>query len=172
MYGLSIAAHSTNIAHLCTSFITHLIACPKYPPMSSGSNTKLPYFITYALHRTKLHSLVTSVALVLLQCLKACFPTAHGLSGHHLFLSAFMITSKVICNDTYSNNSWSIIGQGMFQLHKINQMEHEMCQYLDWELNVESSTLKGFEDMVLLALGHTQYMSFKKMSTDIERYSS
>jgi hypothetical protein len=29
------------------------------------------------------------------------------------------------------NKSWSIVGQGMFQL---NQMEQEMCQYLDWEL--------------------------------------
>jgi hypothetical protein len=27
-------------------------------------------------------------------------------------------------------------------------MEREMCQYLDWELNVEPSTLKEFEDMV------------------------
>jgi Cyclin, N-terminal domain len=59
-----------------------------------------------------------------------------------------MIASKVICDDTYSNKSWSIVGQGMFQLREINQMEREMCQYLDWELNVEPSTLKEFEDMV------------------------
>ena len=42
-----------------------------------------------------------------------------------------MITSKVICDDTYSNKSWSIVGQGMFQLSEINQMEREMCQYLE-----------------------------------------
>ncbi|KZP03778.1 hypothetical protein FIBSPDRAFT_1014497 [Athelia psychrophila] len=30
-----------------------------------------------------------------------------------------------------------IVGQGMFQLREVNQMEREMCQYLDWELNVE-----------------------------------
>ncbi|KIM71483.1 hypothetical protein PILCRDRAFT_17032 [Piloderma croceum F 1598] len=36
---------------------------------------------------------------------------------------------------------------GMFQLQEINQMECEMCQYLDWELNVEPPTLKEFEDM-------------------------
>jgi hypothetical protein len=59
-----------------------------------------------------------------------------------------MIASKVICDDTYSNKSWSIVGQGMFQLREVNQMEREMCQYLDWELNVEPSTLKEFEDMV------------------------
>ena len=116
--------------------------------MSSGSNMKLPYFIAYALHRTKLHSSVTSAALVLLQYLKARFPTARGSSGHRLFLSAFMIASKVMCDDTYSNKSWLIVGQGMFQLREISKMEREICQCLDWELNVEPGTLKGFEDMV------------------------
>ena len=148
VYGLSIAAHPTNTARLCTGFITRLIACPEYPPTSSGSNTKLPYFIACALHRTKLHSSVTSAALVLLQYLKARFPTARGSSGHRLFLSAFMIASKVMCDDTYSNKSWLIVGQGMFQLREISKMEREICQCLDWELNVEPGTLKGFEDMV------------------------
>ena len=73
---------------------------------------------------------------------------ARGSLGYRLFVSAFMIASKVICDDTYSNKSWSIIGQGMLQLREINQMEREMCQYLDWELSVEPGTLKEFEDMV------------------------
>jgi len=46
---------------------------------------------------------------------------------------------------TYSNKSWSIVAQGMFQLREINQMEREMCQYLEWELNVDPATLKEFE---------------------------
>ncbi|EPQ55679.1 hypothetical protein GLOTRDRAFT_138505 [Gloeophyllum trabeum ATCC 11539] len=33
-----------------------------------------------------------------------------------------MIVSKVICDDTYSNKSWCIMGQGMFVLREINQM--------------------------------------------------
>ncbi|KAI9442101.1 hypothetical protein BJY52DRAFT_1194778 [Lactarius psammicola] len=32
---------------------------------------------------------------------------------------AFMLASKIICNDTYSNKSWCIIGQGMFALQEI-----------------------------------------------------
>ena len=69
----------------------------------------------------KLHSSVTFATLVLLQHLKACFPMACGLSGHHLFISAFIIASKVICDDTYSNKSWSIVRQGIFQLREIYQ---------------------------------------------------
>ena len=59
-----------------------------------------------------------------------------------------MIASKVICDNTYSNKSWSIVRQGMFQLQElqeINQMEWEMCQYLDWELNIKPSMLKEFK---------------------------
>ena len=37
---------------------------------------------------------------------------------------------KVICNNTYSNKLWFIIGQKMFTLRKINQIECEMCLYL------------------------------------------
>ena len=38
--------------------------------------------------------------------------------------------------------------QGMFQLWEINQMEREMCQYLEWELNANPITLREFEDMI------------------------
>ncbi|KAG1785725.1 uncharacterized protein HD556DRAFT_1450479 [Suillus plorans] len=75
-------------------------------------------------------------------------PTAWGSSGHRLFISAFMLASKVICDSTYSNKSWSIVAQGMFQLREINQMECKMYQYLEWELNVDPVTLREFEDMV------------------------
>lgn len=71
-------------------------------------------------------------ALVLLQFLITC-----DSSGLRLFISAPTATSKVIYNNTYSNTSWSIVGQCMFQLREISQMEHEMCQYLDWGLNIE-----------------------------------
>ncbi|KAG2363385.1 hypothetical protein BDR07DRAFT_1450747 [Suillus spraguei] len=128
-------------------FITHLLTCPEYPPLSSNSQVKLPHFIAYALHHTKLHTSVTFAALVLFQQLKAHFPTAQGSSSHCLFISAFMLASKVICDNTYSNKSWSIIAQGMFQLQEINQMEHKMCQYLEWELNVDPVTYVEFEDM-------------------------
>ncbi|KAJ7818185.1 hypothetical protein B0H14DRAFT_3089563 [Mycena olivaceomarginata] len=136
------------IAQLSGRFITHLFACPPFPPQSTHSQAKLPYFIAYALHRTKLHQSVTYAALVLLQRLKARFPTARGSSGHRLFISAFMIASKVICDDTYSNKSWSIVAQGMFTLREINQMEREMCNYLDWELTVDNPILSSFEAMV------------------------
>jgi hypothetical protein len=132
-------------AKLCQRFVTHLFACPDYPPQSSspGPAPSLGMFVAYALHTS-----VTFASLYLLQRLKQRFPAARGSSGHRLFLSAFMIASKVICDDTYSNKSWSIVGQGMFALREVNQMEREMCAYLDWELNVEPACLAEFERSV------------------------
>ncbi|OJT02149.1 hypothetical protein TRAPUB_7392 [Trametes pubescens] len=60
-----------------------------------------------------------------------------------------MIASKVICDDTYSNKSWSIVGKGMFALREIiNQMEREMRSYLEWQLNIEPHTRLEFEQKV------------------------
>ncbi|KAI6020408.1 hypothetical protein BKA83DRAFT_647724, partial [Pisolithus microcarpus] len=83
-------------------------------------------FIAYPPRRMKLHPSVAFTALVLPQRLKARFPTARGSSSHRLFISAFMLASKVICNDTCSNKSWSVVARGMFQLQEINQMEREI----------------------------------------------
>lgn len=59
-----------------------------------------------------------------------------------------MISSKVICDDTYSNQSWGIVAQKMFALKEINQMEREMCGYLEWNLNVGGEEVVAFEQSV------------------------
>jgi hypothetical protein len=137
-----------HLAKIAARFITHLFACPDYPPSSTHAHAKLPFFIAYALHRTKLHPSVMFASLILLQRLKARFPSARGSSGHRLFISAFMISSKVMCDDTYSNKSWSVVAQGMFNLREINQMEREMCNYLEWELTAANPMLSSFETAV------------------------
>jgi len=64
-----------------------------------------------------------------------------------------MIASKVVCDDTYSNKSWAIVGQHMFSLKEINQMEREMCGYLEWMLKIEPVELKAFTDTVKMQYG-------------------
>ncbi|KAF9243717.1 hypothetical protein BU15DRAFT_9222, partial [Melanogaster broomeanus] len=61
---------------------------------------------------------------------------------------SFTLASKVICDDTYSNKSCSIVSQGMSQLREINQMDKEMCQYLKWELSEALVTPKEFEVII------------------------
>ena len=123
----------------------HLFACPKCPT-SSVSNMIHLYFTMYTFHQTKLHSSVMFTTLVLLQRLKAIFPTAHSLSGHHLFTSPFMFTSQAICDSTFSKESkfvWSSV-QACSSLGRSTRWSMR-C---DWELNVELGTIKNLEDMV------------------------
>jgi hypothetical protein len=56
-----------------------------------------------------------------------------------------MIASKVLCDETYSNQSWGIVAQDMFVLKELNQMEREMCGYLEWNLNVLGEEVIEFE---------------------------
>ena len=77
--------------------------------MSPSPSQPLTNFIAYALHRTHLHSSAIFAALYLLHRLRARFPAAWGTSGHRSFISASMIASKVICDDTYSNKFWSVV---------------------------------------------------------------
>jgi hypothetical protein len=123
-------------ARMSSRFIRATFQCPDLPPATNPPTIQptLAHFIAYALYRTRLPHFVTLVALVYLQRLKHRYPSAKGSSGHRLFISAFMIASKVVCDDTYSNQSWCIVGQKMFALKEMNQMEREMCGYLDWQL--------------------------------------
>jgi len=124
---------------------SHPVVLPPPALPSTTPTPQLDHFIAYTLHQMQLHQSVTFAALYLLQCLKAQFPAAKGSSGHQLFISAFMLSSKIICNNTYSNKSWCIVGQGMFALQEINQMEWEMCSYLEWQLNIDPSSVPKLE---------------------------
>lgn len=152
---------------LCARFITSLFQCPNIPTATApGAPTPtLAHFVAYALHRTRLPSIVTFAALLLLQRLKIRFPAARGSSGHRLFISAFMIASKVICDDTYSNQSWGIVAQKMFALKEINQMEREMCGYLEWNLNVGGDEVLDFEARIRAEHGPNAVMAPKAASS-------
>lgn len=145
-----------DLSKMCGRFIGALFSCPNVPMFLNGSipgNGSAPcpplaHFIAYAIHRTRLPEVVVFTSLFLLARLKERFPAARGSSGHRLFISAFMIASKVICDDTYSNKSWCIVGQNLYTLKEVNQMEREMCSYLEWLLHVEAPELESFTQRV------------------------
>lgn len=144
-----------DLSKMCGRFIGALFSCPSVPMFANtgmaGAATSCPplaHFIAYAIHRTRLPEVVVFTALFLLARLKERFPAARGSSGHRLFISAFMIASKVVCDDTYSNKSWCIVGQNLYTLKEVNQMEREMCSYLEWILHVEATELETFSQRV------------------------
>jgi hypothetical protein len=60
-------------------------------------------------------------------------------------------------DSAYSNKSCqSIVAKGMFSLREVNQMEREMCNYLEWELTVDEPILVNFESKVTVDFASTQ----------------
>lgn len=108
-------------------------------------NPSLEHFIAYSLYRACQPLEVTIAALILLRRLKSRFPAARGSSGHRLFITTFIISSKLLCDDVYSSRSWAVVAQNLFTLGQLSQMEREMCAYLEWDLGVEEAELGLFE---------------------------
>lgn len=143
------------ISSLAARFVTRQYHCPaitpeNLPAMSPGQGRMPPtppaldHFISYAILRTQVPEIVVYASLFLLQRLKARYPRVKCTSGHRVFIAAFMLASKVICDENYSNKSYCVVAQGMFSLPELNKMEREMCSYLDWQLNVDHTVLGDF----------------------------
>ncbi|KAF8263567.1 hypothetical protein EI94DRAFT_1875857 [Lactarius quietus] len=82
------------------------------PPVGSSYSLCTPSYLSPSLRHFR-SSLPPSAP-------EGTLPCCGGYSGHQLFISAFMLASKIICDDTYSNKSWCIVGQGLFALREIN----------------------------------------------------
>src|ERR1700761_3845022 len=62
-----------------------------------------PKFIAYAFHCTRLPSSVAYHSLFLLSCLNSRYLTASCAFSQCLFLTEYMLSLTVICDDIYSN---------------------------------------------------------------------
>lgn len=153
-----VAAHDRYYGHrafaqIAERFIMALFGCPHdsmaSTPDSPTSSTearapRLAYFVAYALYRTRLPMLISYHALLLLKRLKTRYPVARGSSGHRLYISAFMLASKMVCDDSYNNKSWTVVCQNLFTLREVNQMERELLGYLDLHINATAEEISEF----------------------------
>ncbi|KAI0807002.1 hypothetical protein C8Q74DRAFT_1225376 [Fomes fomentarius] len=152
-----------HIAKLSSRFLIHLFACPLLHPDTSTRQIAIPKlqladFIAHTLSTARLHTSLAFAALYLLQRLKARFPAARGSSGHRLFISAFIIASKVYSDDAYSNKLWSHLTHPLFPLREINQMERDLCARLQWQLLIDPYALQQFERQVRRDFDHQSYL--------------
>lgn len=123
--------------------ITALFSCPDvHSPPANGSNPHRSPANPRRLHRLCLapHSprpvrhLLRSLPPLASNGSIPCYPRLLGSSslylsssGHRLFISAFMIPSKVLRDDANSNKSWWVVGLGMFSLREIDHTEGKAC---------------------------------------------
>lgn len=139
------------LASMTEVFLTRLFQCPPTSTAAhssqkhgSSSAPALAEFTAYLLTRTRLSVNCLFVALFYLNKLKQRFPQAKGSSGHRLILSALIVSQKFVNDDTYNNKTWSTVATGVFTLQEINQMERELCAFLEWKLWVKRDELESF----------------------------
>ncbi|KAF5311185.1 hypothetical protein D9611_012997 [Ephemerocybe angulata] len=101
-------------------------ACSLLRHMKSKSFSDLLTHVSYALRHAALDSSVAFGSLVLIDRLKLRLGNLGGYSGHRLFIVAYMIASKVLCDSVYWNKGWCSIFKGNYKLQDLNQMEREM----------------------------------------------
>lgn len=82
----------------------------------------------------------------LLRRLKFRHPSSRGMSGHRLYLAAYIIAAKFMWDESYTNKSWKVIARNVFPLSEINEMELEMCRYLGWKIKIDSIPYLRFAD--------------------------
>ncbi|KIM38941.1 hypothetical protein M413DRAFT_12546 [Hebeloma cylindrosporum] len=142
---------------LAARFITHLFLPPDCPlDLVHVRFTNLVAFVEFVLDRTQMHPAVTYGALILLQRLRAYDPsTPHETSKslYGLFLTAFILSCKAMCDELYSSSSWFWVSGDMFTLTQVNDMEKKMCKSLDWDLNVDDPILANFTRAVVSDFG-------------------
>jgi len=61
------------------------------------------------------------------------------ISIYNIIMTCILVSYKFLCDDTYSNKYCALIG-GM-SLQELNQFEILLLKILDWDLNVEISSL-------------------------------
>lgn len=137
------------ISTFSTSVIQALFP-PSNPTVIDESSSRLKRipdlvdFIAHALYRTRLAESIVYSSLLLLTRLKQLYPSARGTpsSPHRLFLSSLILASKMSMDDTYTNKTWVIVGQHLFELEEVNRMERELFGFLNSNVYITKDELE------------------------------
>lgn len=122
--------------------------CQSLAPPSTTQTLHLDHFISYTM---SLHASVIFANLYLLQHLKLeVNPEAKGSSGHCLFISSFMFTSKIICDDTYSR---SVMYRIMLPLNGQNQI----CWIWSLSVLVHPDSIHHYRFKSMFSLPHEPF---------------
>ena len=98
--------------------------------------------------RTRISLKTLILALFYLERLKSLHPMCKGSEGsaHRLFLSALIVASKMLYDDTFHNLSWAQVS--LFPLEEINKMEMEFLYFLGYRLHVDKREFDLFVEQV------------------------
>ncbi|KAJ3212623.1 hypothetical protein HDU82_008845 [Entophlyctis luteolus] len=117
--------------------------CPIINPLSPPP--PLHQFISKLMKRTQLSHSTLLHALFLLQKLRCLHPTLKSprtlsFMSHRLFLGALIVSAKVLYDDTYDNQAWRAVAQGVcITVADVNRLESEFLGALKYDAGASIS---------------------------------
>jgi hypothetical protein len=133
-------------ANLCGRFIQHHFP-PQYGTVHPSLETHLSTYITSVLLSAPFNDTILFGALYLLFRLRArlaaTMPNLPS-SGRRLFLTALILSTKILCERTFRMEKWVRISGGAFPQAELIKMERQMIAALDWDLHIDLDCLVRF----------------------------
>ncbi|KAM0750998.1 hypothetical protein T439DRAFT_325155 [Meredithblackwellia eburnea MCA 4105] len=128
-------------------------------PSLKRQDRSFKQFVAYVLYRTQLPSTILYHSLLLLTRLhiryptSRCSPQVHN-SPHRLFLSSYILSSKMNMDNTYHNTDWKILGKHAMHPAEVMLGERELFAFLGWSAHVKKEELDDFINRVVVPFEH------------------
>ncbi|KAF9004378.1 hypothetical protein BDQ17DRAFT_1241261, partial [Cyathus striatus] len=142
----------------CSRYITHIFECSEN--VSSISSPQrylaLPLFIALAVHRAEVYDKTPIAALMLLSRLKIKYPPFIGngpYPGQGLFLTALMMATKAMRTKFVETQSWSTIGQELFNVQELLAYERGMLKILGEDVCIDGKQLEDSNVCFIVIMG-------------------
>ncbi|CAE7169246.1 unnamed protein product [Rhizoctonia solani] len=130
-----------HVAKISARSITELFGCPSRLPGTGSEYPDLAEFIAYALFICQFELEVNEHAMYLLWRLKAKHPDLKLAHGHGMYLAALNLAARMAGHDDCSSESWTMIGQWIFNSEKFDVNQRRLCELLAWKFEVDPAEM-------------------------------
>ncbi|KEP54078.1 hypothetical protein V565_022410 [Rhizoctonia solani 123E] len=124
-------------AKISAKFVTGLFDCPSILPGTGPEYPGLAEFVAYALFLCQFEPQVNDHALYLLWCMKILHPDLKLAHGHGMYLAALGLAAKMAGQDDCSSDSWTMVGQWIFNAEQLETNQDRLGELLLWRLEVD-----------------------------------
>ncbi|GAB1524641.1 hypothetical protein RhiTH_007795 [Rhizoctonia solani] len=128
-------------------FVSEVFGVDTCPRIVYNYNPTIEEFMSDAISAARTEHSVAIYAFALLSRLNT-YVDEHAYGTFGLFITAYMIASKMLRDNSYTNTNWCSFGKWVFTLQELNRMERAMCANLKWNLSIDAAEFVGFQAML------------------------
>ncbi|KAH7330606.1 hypothetical protein B0J17DRAFT_722292 [Rhizoctonia solani] len=138
-------------AVMSARFIHDVFKCsPSFSPACIPDDTypTLDKFIAYALSRSESDLDVHYYAMYLIWRMHIKDPELRAHHSHETYMAALMVATKLVTPENYASESWSEVGQSIYNLERLLENEKRLCAMVKWELEVDPMLVEMVQEQI------------------------